>query len=514
MIPWLWAFYFLAKIALHLTGRINVHFWPNLFLFALAMPLSPKIAAPGRWTRPRRWSAAALGAALLWYDSYLPPFLYSVKFALNEKGMLTSGFLNEFVKGLFSAGAGSVLVFFALLALCLLGARKRLHPTAGVLLALLVVPLKALREPKDDVARAAVDFYQHEEGRRVTLPAALATRPFDLIIIHICSLSWDDLDAVSVEKPRLLKGANVLFTNFNSATSYSTPAALRLLRAPCGQIPHARLYAPWPEPCSLLAQLRRAGFRTYAAFNFDLRYFGMAQDLKRMAGLDDPVSISGLPQQMLSFDNQAVLRNGPLLERWWTLRESDGAPRAALFYNTISLHGGGHENKPEWWKDSNIPLYVRTLDDLGADVDALEKAIASSGRSAVFVIVPEHGAAMRGSLVQALDLRDIPLPAITRVPVAVRFVGPVFAGAASGLKDAAPSSYLAVAQLLADLMAKPALANDASALKREIAGLPRTPYLSETEKWKVFLYGGRYYVLGKDGDWKALPIEVEVAAGR
>src|SRR5208282_1557069 len=138
---------------------------------------------------------------------------------------------------------------------------------------------------------------------------------------------------------------------------------------------------------------------TYAALNYDASYFEMGPDLKRLAGLDEPVPVAGLTPRLLNFDDHPIYGSGDVLERWWSLRAKSGAPRAALFFNTVALHGGVHEDKKGWWRDPTLPLYARTLDALGADVDALAAAIAASGRSAVILLVPEHGRALRGSSV-------------------------------------------------------------------------------------------------------------------
>jgi hypothetical protein len=154
---------------------------------------------------------------------------------------------------------------------------------------------------------------------------------------------------------------------------------------------------------------------------------------------------------------------------------------------------------------------VKTLDALGRDVDALCAAIEASGRSAVVAIVPEHGRALRGSAVQAEGLRDIPLPSITRVPAAVRLVGPAFAGAPRGRESAKPVSYLALAQFLADVLGDPRLARSGGGLDRAVAALPETGFLSETSEWRVFESSGSYYLFGKDGTWRPLPAEPDAA---
>jgi hypothetical protein len=511
VIPWLWAYYFALKLALHYRGTMRVHFLPNLLLLVLAMPFSPKSKPlPPPWRALRAAAAVALGFALFWYDSYLPPFWYSVEFAWRNPDVLRSGFLNQFLAG-FLANPAPAAAAVAALALFLYAGRRRMHATPVVLLALLLVPIQGLREPRGEIAAAVQKFYDAEKDRVVKLPKP-AGRPFDVILIHICSLSWDDLAAAGVPHPRLLARTSFAFRGFNSATSYSTPAGLRVLRAPCGQVAHAALYDPWPADCGLLDQLRGAGFKTYAAVNFEPSYFEMAEDLKRMAGLDAPVSVDGLKPKLLNFDNHPVYGSGDVLERWWSLREKSGEPRAALFFNTLALHGGVHEDKPGWWKDPTMPLYVKTLEGIGADVDALADSIAASGRSAVIFIIPEHGRAIRGSSIQAEGLRDIPMPAITRVPAAVRFAGPLFAGAPTGRESAKPISYLALAQLLADVLKDPTLPSDAKRLDAEVASLPETGFLSETSEWKVFELGGAYYVFGKDKTWRPLPPEAPAPA--
>ncbi|HXN87621.1 MAG TPA: cellulose biosynthesis protein BcsG, partial [Candidatus Binataceae bacterium] len=350
MIVWLWAFYFAVKLWLYFTGVIRIHFWSNLFLLLIAMPFTAAAKTAPRWRRIlRQVAAVALGVCVLWYDSYFPPFTYSLRFAIKNGGVLSSGFLLEFAHG-FAISQVFLVGLILIAGLFLFAAKKRVNPTPWVFLALLIVFIQAMLGPNRTVSKAVAQFYARENRRVVAFPKDLSSPPFDIVIIHICSLSWDDLEVAGRMHPRLLEGANILFTDFNSATSYSTPAALRLLRASCGQLDHGRVHKPWPSNCNLLDQLRGAGYRTYAAFNTEPTYYEMSADLRRLAGLDVPISIAGLPEQMLSYDDQPVFENGPELQRLLGAREKGGASRAMLFYNTVSLHGGGHENKPGWWK--------------------------------------------------------------------------------------------------------------------------------------------------------------------
>ena len=109
-------------------------------------------------------------------------------------------------------------------------------------------------------------FYNTEKKRKTTFPEKLASdaQPFDLLIIHICSLAWADLDAVHLRNHPLWSQFDILFNQFNSAASYSGPAGIRLLRASCGQTSHSALYAPTDQDCYLLDNLAKLGFTTEA----------------------------------------------------------------------------------------------------------------------------------------------------------------------------------------------------------------------------------------------------------
>ncbi|HVC09174.1 MAG TPA: cellulose biosynthesis protein BcsG [Elusimicrobiota bacterium] len=508
MIAWLWAAYFAVKLCLYFKGVIAVHFWPNLALLLLAMPYAP---SRGQGVKKsmilRQCLAVPLGAALFWYDSYLPPFLYTMRFLYHNQGVMLSGFSNQFLAA--AAANKATLAEFALIAaVCFVAAKKKLHPTPAVFLALMLVFVESLRGGGHGVSAALDRFYARQAGKKVAfLAPPPGAPPFDIVFIHICSFSWDDLSVIEDTAPALLQNANLVFTRFNSATSYSTPAALRLSRAPCGQVAHDALYRSWPPQCSLWVQLRRVGYRTYAAMNTEPGYFHMAGDLHKWADMDMPIPVDGLPTQLLSFDDAKVLANLPVLERWLKIRGRDDAPRAALFYNTITLHTGGHPDTPEWWKESLLQRYPEHFAWLQSDVLAFENDLARSGRNTVLVIIPEHGAALRGSAIQAPTLRDIPLPRITEVPVAVRFIGPLFKAAPPKIAVDKPESYLAVAKLLSDLISDPLLVSRPGALASEVQSLPTTGYLAETAAWKVFKDGDRYYLLGKDGQWRTLPRE-------
>ncbi|MEI9292520.1 cellulose biosynthesis protein BcsG, partial [Pseudomonas aeruginosa] len=92
-----------------------------------------------------------------------------------------------------------------------------------------------------------------EAKRKSTFPSSLPAdaQPFELLVINICSLSWSDIEAAGLMSHPLWSHFDIEFKNFNSATSYSGPAAIRLLRASCGQTSHTNLYQPANNDCYL-----------------------------------------------------------------------------------------------------------------------------------------------------------------------------------------------------------------------------------------------------------------------
>lgn len=105
-------------------------------------------------------------------------------------------------------------------------------------------------------------FYAAEQKRKTPFPDQLPAdaQPFDLLVINICSLSRSDIEAAGLMDHPLWKHFDIVFKNFNSATSYSGPAAVRLLRASCGQLSHTNLYQPSGADCYLFENLAKLGF--------------------------------------------------------------------------------------------------------------------------------------------------------------------------------------------------------------------------------------------------------------
>ena len=127
-----WNVYFICKIALHLAGSIALHPGFNLALAAaLLLPLPlPALRVP------RQVAAVVAAVALLYYESFLPPF----RSLIAEAGAVT-GFSLEYLAELITRVVEPRLVVWLLLLVAAYTLLIRwLRVTSVVLLALVVVP--------------------------------------------------------------------------------------------------------------------------------------------------------------------------------------------------------------------------------------------------------------------------------------------------------------------------------------------------------------------------------------
>ena len=121
----------------------------------------------------------------------------------------------------------------------------------------------------------------------------------------------------------------------------------------------------------------------------------------------------------------------------------------------------------------------------------------------MLVVVPEHGAAVRGDRIQTPRLRDIPTRRITQVPVLVKFVG---------LKNlpkeqihvTGNSSYLALSTLIGRTIETNFFSNSKGAVPLEdlVKDLPTTHMVSENGQAAVLEYKGRDYMKLNRGKWE------------
>ena len=511
-----WNVYFLGKLALYWQGFIGFQPLENLaFAALLLLPLQSQ-----RWQRVRTMAAIPAAIGLLYHDSWLPPVsrVFSqasllAQFDLAYLVELTGRFINVQMAALLIIIAVAyrllsqwvrvgVLVLAVMVALLFTHTRASVNPLQGMAVAGNAnMPPQAAAKPQslDDVAH---DFFASEAKRRVafSVPAANAT-PFDIIFVHICSLSWDDLRAVGLDSHPLWKHLDITLTHFNSAASYSGPAVIRMLRAPCGQPRHEALYSPAPEGCYLMEDLRQAGFESNLALNHDGHFEDFLKLVQQQRINQTPLSLDNIPVTQHAFDDSPIFDDFAVLSRWLQDRKKDHAARAALFYNTISLHDGNKTNGAGMGRNSH-DTYKARLERLLDDLDHFMGVLETSGTKAVVVLIPEHGAAYRGDRMQIAGLREIPSPAITLVPVGIKVVGSGVRRAGEPAVVAESTSYLALSRIVANLLKKSPFSGDGFNAGDYLADLPVTPLLSQNGEVTMMHYNNQYYLRQENnGPW-------------
>ncbi|MBH1903466.1 cellulose biosynthesis protein BcsG [Serratia ureilytica] len=517
-----WNLYFLAKFALLWFGYLNFHALPNLvFMAYLLMPIpSPRLH---RW---RHYLAIPIGIALFYHDTWLPGIN-----SILSQGSQLAGFSAQYLLELVSrfinwqmVGAAFVLLIAYLFvaqwvrvtvftvaalvwlnivniagpAVSLLPASSTAAPTAGD-----NAPGDSLPPTSANLTAYLNQFYEREKGRATAFPATLPAdaQPFDLLVINICSLAWADMEAVNLQNHPLWSKMDIMFDSFNSATAYSGPAAIRLLRASCGQLSHHDLYQPVNQQCYLFDNLAKLGFKEQLMLDHSGVFGNFLKELREQGDMQAPLmSQAGVGNELTSFDGEPIYSDLELLTRWLDQQQKAGDARTATFFNVIPLHDGNRfvgSNKSADYQ----PRAQKLFDQLNTFLDQLEK----SGRKVVVVIVPEHGAALVGDKMQMSGLRDIPSPNITHTPVGIKLIGMKAPHQGSPLQIKTPSSYLALSELVSRLVDGKVFSESSVDWQALTQGLPQTPVISENDNAIVMQYQGKPYIRLNGGDWVPYP---------
>lgn len=524
-----WSLYFLAKFALFWNETIGFHFYENLaFAFFILLP----VKSP-HWRRVKAAVAIVLGIALFYYDSRLP----SIGRVFSQASSLAQFDLSYLIELIGRVVSWPLVAKLAIVWAAYLIISRWVRVGVIVMVVLIVLPFTPHQMGgASNVSRFTVDkpgrqgesnasgteanldgvlrrFYSKESRRLVSFPAPSPEAvPFDIIFVHICSLAWDDIRAVGLENHPLWQRFDLVLTHFNSASSYSGPAAIRMLRSTCGQTSHSELYTPVAEHCYLMSSLKQSGFEPNLAMNHDGHFDDFLKQLRTQGNLAAPaVPLNGLPIKQHGFDDSPIFDDFAVLSRWLDTRQKERASRVALYYNTISLHDGNHLVGPDSNRDS-LDTYKIRLSKLFDDLDKFMREIESSGRRALVVMVPEHGAALRGDKLQIPGLREIPSPAITLVPVGIKVVGPNLRRNGDTLRINNSTSYLAVSQIVAAMLAKSPFAGDSFTPADYVGEVPSTDFVSENENTVVMRHDNHYYFRQNKDGWSEYPETSQAAA--
>ncbi|MEX3020426.1 cellulose biosynthesis protein BcsG [Kluyvera sp. STS39-E] len=534
-----WNLYFLVKFGLLWAGYLNFH--PLLNLVFMAFLLFP--LPNSRLHRWRQWIALPLGFALFWHDTWLPG-----PESIMSQGSQIAGFSADYMWDLVTrfinwqmVGVFFVLVVawmflnqwiritvFVVIAMVwinlttLVGPSFSLWPTgqatsapaaatsaspaeasSGSIAASGDIPAQTAAPTSDNLNTWLTNFYASESKRVTAFPAQLPAdaQPFDLLIINICSLASSDVEAAGLLQHPLWSHFDIRFSDFNSATSYSGPAAIRLLRASCGQPSHTNLYQPAGNQCYLFDNLSKLGFTQHLMLDHNGVFGDFLKEVRENGGMQSPLmDQSKLPVNLLSFDGSPVYDDLAVLNRWLQSQEVAAAGSSATFYNILPLHDGNH-----YQGQSKTADYKTRAQKLFDELDAFFTELEKSGRKVMVIVVPEHGAALQGDKMQVSGLRDIPSPSITRVPAAVKFFGMKAPHQGAAIDINQPSSYLAISELVARAVDGKIFTEDSVDWSAFTGNLPQTAAVSENSNTVVMQYQGKPYVRLNGGAWVPYP---------
>ena len=517
-----WNVYFIIAFALAAFGYIELNLLGNALLMAwLLLPVGPK------WLRILRGTLGVAAAAVLLYsESWLPgvdsilankggiagfSLLYMAEFALDFINVKMVGwgllvFLGYFLVRRYVRVTFFTIVYF-LGAVTMPWVQSILPERAPVVTAdaggqtnEAAAPAKTGKADAKAVGEWYDAFLAYEHDRRARFPNGLSEKdtPFDILLLSICSVSNDDLAVSQLDQHPLFKEFNIRFDSFNAATAYSGPALLRLLNGACGQPSHSELYGERRPECEIMTRLGTLGYSQRLLMDHSGEYDNFLQSMRDKAGVTATLDNAKYPTRYMGFDDEEIADSLAVLRHWQRTQVKSKAGRTATLINFIALHDGNRlpgRGRAEPFK----PRAQEMFDNIRTLLRELER----SGRKTMVVIVPEHGAAVRGDKIQVPRLRDIPTMRISRVPVMVKFVG------LKGMPNepihvTGNTSYLALTSLIGKTLETDYFSKDGGTVPLEqlVHDLPQTNPVSENGTVQTLEYQGREYFRQNGGEWK------------
>ena len=517
-----WNVYFIIAFALAAFGYIELNLLGNALLMAwLLLPVGPK------WLRILRGTLGVAAAAVLLYsESWLPgvdsilankggiagfSLLYMAEFALDFINVKMVGwgllvFLGYFLVRRYVRVTFFTIVYF-LGAVTMPWVQSILPERAPVVTAdaggqtnEAAAPAKTGKADAKAVGEWYDAFLAYEHDRRARFPNGLSEKdtPFDILLLSICSVSNDDLAVSQLDQHPLFKEFNIRFDSFNAATAYSGPALLRLLNGACGQPSHSELYGERRPECEIMTRLGTLGYSQRLLMDHSGEYDNFLQSMRDKAGVTATLDNAKYPTRYMGFDDEEIADSLAVLRHWQRTQVKSKAGRTATLINFIALHDGNRlpgRGRAEPFK----PRAQEMFDNIRTFLRELER----SGRKTMVVIVPEHGAAVRGDKIQVPRLRDIPTMRISRVPVMVKFVG------LKGMPNepihvTGNTSYLALTTLIGKTLETDYFSKDGGTVPLEqlVHDLPQTNPVSENGIVQTLEYQGREYFRQNGGEWK------------
>lgn len=516
--------YFFFKFALYLLySQIGFSLPLNLGFFALCL-LGVR---PAALRTAFRALLVVLALALLYHDSYMPTFsqvstmvddgpagrvlyflqtlaemvdmrllgTFAVVFVLSLFFSSTLHYSTLIVAGFAYIAAGSMQFSFTV-------AQEHQEEALNAVAASPDIPPQTGEANSATVESYVKTFLEFEKNRRTEfvegLPEHFAS--FDVVVLNICSLATDDVEAAGLLNHKLFSRFDYSFDAFDSVSSYSTPSSMRLLRMNCGQETEAQMYSQRRSECELLNSLEQLGFQSQVFFDHNGKYGDYLKTLHDLAGLPERLyPLDKLNVTYRAFDGSPIYSDHDLFEAYAVEMGKSVASSVVTFMNILSLHDGNR--KPSENRGMAYEPRLKTLLD---DIDYFLTALEQGRRRTLLIMIPEHGAAIRGDKMQIAKLREIPTDKITRVPAMVRFVDPEKPAAPHTESVKGQYSYLALSELIHRAVENNVFSGD-HALARPadiMIDLPQTAYVSEaTNAWFMNFQGKNFFRFKTDDDW-------------
>lgn len=523
-----WNIYFIAKVALFIQGTINFHAVENfalLLFILLPVTLKPINVA-------RHLIAIVIAAWLLHYDSYLPP-LDRLWAQVGQLAQFEIGYLIELM-GRFVSVEAMVGLFTLCAGYYILS--RFLRISVFVVIAMLYVSLPDSTEPSvqvvstDDLTQKnestvptqpqpqiaeindqslnnmTANFFEQEASRSVKFSqGSQASAPFDLLFLSICSVAWDDIEIAGLADHPLFKEFDIMFDNFSAGTSYSGPAVIRLLRASCGQQEHSQLFASASSnQCYLFDNLKNLGFEENLLMNHNGVFDSFLELIKKDGDITtELMSQNGFKPYQKSFDGSSIFRDKQVLDNWLQQRLNSSDEKVVALYNSISLHDGNRIINSK--SSTSMISYKKRLKNLLDDLYDFFKQLEASKRNIVVALVPEHGAGMRGDRMQIQGMREIPAPGIVHTPVGIKVFGENIKREGETIHVEAPSSYLALSQLVSNILEEDIYSNTQFSPEKLTQNLPETRLVAQNSGSTVIEVDGKYYVTLDGSSWIEYP---------
>ncbi|MCL1123635.1 cellulose biosynthesis protein BcsG [Shewanella surugensis] len=531
-----WNLYFIIKAFLYLRGTIDFHPIENFaFLALLLFPIRR------HWLHSlRNFISIPLALWLLYYDSYLPP-LSGLLNNLNQISQFDRYYLFTLFKRFISL---NLLLSIFTLSVCYYLLKRTIKVTVLTILLLIFIstplknallsnsslltqtnqninitaPLEITLSPSSEKSFLTIndanlneieaDFFTSQAKKVISLSNNKnIDAPFDLLFLSVCSLAWDDLKMAGLGSHPLLNSFDIIFDNFNSATSYSGPALIRLLRADCGQETHEQLFKnASSNECYLFENLKKIGFTENLLLNHNGIFDSFLNKLKVNGRIDSPpMEKTNLSPYLKSFDGSMIFRDRDVLDLWWSQRNTSPSKNIAALYNTISLHDGNRIiSAPD---DDDLSSYQLRLNNLLDDFYDFFKTITLSKRKVIVIFIPEHGVNLRGDKFQISGMREIPSPAIINIPVGLKIFGYQQQAKKAPIHVSSPSSYLAIAKLVSNLIENNLYQSQEIDINTLMKNLPETPIVAQNASTTVMEIQNNYYIALDDQTWTEYPSE-------